>query len=352
MRNGHQDQVPLSADYVPEGTYPADVCVLRYALERHASNKPDQIFAAFEGGERWTFAQTLHQVANLAGNLHALGVRQHDHVLLVLPTCPLALLVMFAANYLGAVYVPVNPALKGSSLEHVLHNAGARIALVHDSVLERVLAAAPATLTSVVHSSDEAVSSSGGVAILGVSALAKPSAAPPAPLKQIQPFDTQSIIYTSGTTGRSKGVLSSYMHAFSCVGPDAWNARLQPDDRQMVRLCRSSISAAHSIATVSLCMGSSIGVVSHFRTEAFWGQVRELEITSAFLLGAMATFLLKQPPDTRDRDHGWSCAPGLQRAARPKRKAVPRTLRRRVLHVVQHDRDLHAADLPRQSGQG
>ena len=45
---------------------------------------------------------------------------------LVLPTCPLALLVMFAANYLGAVYVPVNPALKGSSLEHVLHNAGAR----------------------------------------------------------------------------------------------------------------------------------------------------------------------------------------------------------------------------------
>ena len=65
-----------------------------------------------------------------------LGVRQHDHVVLVLPTCPLALQVMFAANYLGAVYVPVNPALKGSALEHVLHNAGARIAIVHDSVLE------------------------------------------------------------------------------------------------------------------------------------------------------------------------------------------------------------------------
>ena len=48
---------------------------------------------------------------------------------------------MFAANYLGAVYVPVNPALKGSTLEHVLHNAGARIAIVHDSVLDRVLAA-------------------------------------------------------------------------------------------------------------------------------------------------------------------------------------------------------------------
>ena len=43
------DQIPLSADYVPGRTYPTDVRVLRYALERHA-RMPDEIFAAFEGG--------------------------------------------------------------------------------------------------------------------------------------------------------------------------------------------------------------------------------------------------------------------------------------------------------------
>ncbi len=139
------------------------------------------------------------------------------------------------------------------------------------------------------------------VSFSGVSALTKPAATPPPLAKPIQPFDTQSIIYTSGTTGRSKGVLSSYMHAFSCVGPDAWNC-LTPNDRQMVHMPLFHIGGAF-IATVSLCVGSSIGVVSHFRTEAFWDQVRELEITSAFLLGAMATFLLKQPPSPRDRDH-------------------------------------------------
>jgi hypothetical protein len=56
------DKVPLSAYYVPEGTYPAEICVLRYALERNARTKPDEIFAAFESGERWTFLQTLQQV--------------------------------------------------------------------------------------------------------------------------------------------------------------------------------------------------------------------------------------------------------------------------------------------------
>src|SRR5437899_4155705 len=148
------EKVSLSAAYVAEGTYPADVCVLRYALQRNARTKPDKIFAAFEGGERWTFAQTLREVESLAGNLHALGVRQGDHVVLVLPTCPLALRAMFAINYLGAVYVPVNPALKGSSLEHVLHNAGAALAIVQDSVLDRVVAGAPPSLTIILRSSD------------------------------------------------------------------------------------------------------------------------------------------------------------------------------------------------------
>lgn len=297
----HDDQIPLSADYVPGRTYPADVCVLRYALERHSSTRPDETFAVFEGGERWTFAQTLQQVTSLAGNLHRLGVRQYDHVVLVLPTCPLALTVMFAANYLGAVYVPVNPALKGSSLEHVLQNAGATVAVVHDSVLERVLEAAPSTLKTVIRSSDAPVAPREGVAQYGVSVLTTQAPPPPPPPNPIQPFDTQSIIYTSGTTGRSKGVLSSYMHAFSCVGPDAWNC-LKANDRQMVHMPIFHIGGAF-IATVSLCVGGSIGVVSHFRTEAFWDQVRELEITSAFLLGAMATFLLKQPPSPGDRNH-------------------------------------------------
>jgi crotonobetaine/carnitine-CoA ligase len=296
------DKVPLSAAYVAEGTYPADICVLRYALERNARAKPDEIFAAFEGGERWTFAQTLQQVENLAGNLHELGVRQGDHIVLVLPTSPLALRAMFAINYLGAVYVPVNPALKGSSLEHVLNNAGSAFAIVHDSVLDRILAAAPPALKTIVRSSDAtAPAPPSGITIHSVSALTKPSAAPPAPPKPIQPFDTQSIIYTSGTTGRSKGVLSSYMHSYSCVGPDAWNC-LTAGDRQLLHMPIFHIGGAF-IATVALCVGSSIAVVSHFRTEAFWDQVRELEVTSAFLLGAMATFLLKQPPHPRDRDH-------------------------------------------------
>lgn len=45
----------------------------RYALERHARTKSSDIFATFADGKRLTSAQTLQNVANLAGNLHPLG---------------------------------------------------------------------------------------------------------------------------------------------------------------------------------------------------------------------------------------------------------------------------------------
>ena len=174
-----EQPIPLSADYVPGSTYPADICVLRYALERHARTKPDAIFAAFEGGERWTFAQTLEQVASLAGNFSELGVRQDDHVVLVLPTSPLALRVMFTVNYLGAVYVPVNPALKGSSLEHVLANAGAGSPWSTTACSIACSRPRPRRCTTIVRSSDGPSPAGSRIAIRGVSALTKPSSPPP-----------------------------------------------------------------------------------------------------------------------------------------------------------------------------
>jgi crotonobetaine/carnitine-CoA ligase len=118
----------------------------------------------------------------------------------------------------------------------------------------------------------------------------------------IHAWDLQSIIYTSGTTGRSKGVLSSYMHCYSALNPDTWTCT-RADDRQLLHMPIFHIGGAF-MASTALCVGDSIGVIPAFKTDTFWQSVRKLGVTSVFLLGSMATFLLKQPPDRRDRDHG------------------------------------------------
>ena len=96
------------------------------------------------------------------------------------------------------------------------------------------------------------------------------------------------------------------MHAFSCVGPDAWNC-LRPDDRQMLHMPIFHIGGAF-IATVVAVHGQLDRRGQPFPHRGVLGPGRELESHHRFLLGAMATFLLKQPPSRRIATTGcaWS----------------------------------------------
>ena len=89
---------------------PHEQSVLRYALERHALERPDAVYAAFEDEPDWTFRCTLDKVRSTANGLAALNVGRGDTVLLMLGNGGFALRVMFALHYLGAIAVPVNTA--------------------------------------------------------------------------------------------------------------------------------------------------------------------------------------------------------------------------------------------------
>ncbi|OYV33903.1 MAG: ATP-dependent acyl-CoA ligase [Rhodospirillales bacterium 20-64-7] len=303
--------VSISNDPDPAGVtvpdandvFPANVCVLRYALERHADIKGGETFAVFEGGESWTFTRTLDLVRQMAAGLAQLGVHQGDRVIIMLPNGPWSVRALFAINYLGAVSVPINPAYRGALLEHVLRDSEAALAIIHPALLEKVLdVAAPALRRVVVVADGFESKRHGQVLITGADTLlANPALVPP--LEQpIEPWHDQSIIYTSGTTGRSKGVLSSYMHSYAAMSPTTWTCT-RADDRHLLHMPIFHVGGAF-IACVALCVGASIGVVEGFRTESFWRTVRELKVTAVFLLGAMATFLLKQPQGADDRNHG------------------------------------------------
>lgn len=286
----------------PAGVVAREPCVLRYALERHARERPDDIYAVFEDGAVWSFAETLRIARDTAAGLHAAGVRRGDHVVLLLPNGAEALRAMFALNTLGAVFVPVNPALKGALMEHAVNDSGASHAIVHPDVLERILSAdLPALGTLIVAGEGAGRKDGRGRAILALDGL-DASAGLPELERPIEPWDTQSIIYTSGTTGRSKGVLSSYMHSWSAMSPETWTCT-RYGDRHLIHMPVFHIGGAF-IACVALCSGSSVAVVERFRTERFWPTVRDMEVTVVFLLGAMATFLLKAPPSPAERDHG------------------------------------------------
>ena len=95
------------------------------------------------GARRRTHAEARARAARLATGLRALGVGPGDRFALVLRNEIEFLEATMAAAPLGAVPVPVNWHWTGADLEHLLHDSGAKVVLVHTDLLPAVEKYAP-----------------------------------------------------------------------------------------------------------------------------------------------------------------------------------------------------------------
>jgi len=279
---------------------PRDDCVLRYVLDRWAAKKPDQKFVVFEDDEAWTFAEMRDRTRRLGAALQAIGVGEGDHVVIWLPNGKECLEAYFALGYIGAVFVPVNVAYRGDLLAHVIDNAGAKLALVHPDLAPRLEEINTATLETIVTTGTETVKVIGLSALTYTEMLGKAGGLQELS-RTIEPWDTQAIIYTSGTTGPSKGVMSSYLHNYAGMNGDVWTC-VGDNDRYMINMPLFHIGGCFILYSM-LCRGASIAMTTGFRTETFWETVHRTQSTVVFLLGVMASFLLKAAPRDADRDH-------------------------------------------------
>lgn len=282
--------------------FPPDTCTVRDLLDRNAQRWPELRVLRFESGETFTSKELRDRVRILASNLLRLGVRQHDHVLSWLPNSPLSVTLFLALNYIGAVYIPINTAYRGRLLEHVIQISRARMMIADGRLIDRL--------------ADIDLS---GPALLETLCIAGEERLPMSPLNQhpltslwqdaeddqalsaisIAPWDTQAVIFTSGTTGPSKGVLCSYLHLYTA----AMEFRhVGPGDCNLVTLPMFHVGGPLGIL-FALIHGGCAAFVERFSTSRFWDTVRDLEVTSVGLLGAMVQYLMQQPASDRDRDH-------------------------------------------------
>lgn len=279
-----------------------ELCVLRYMLEGWAARRPEAPFVRFWPGESWSYAETLARVQRRAAALRQAGVGQGDHVLCWMGNGPDLLTSWFAINYLGAVYIPVNTAARGRPLEHILDNADARLMIAEPELIERLRDLAPGKLEHILLTGP--AESPASLSTVTVAPLRDAEVHPTEELlalqRPIEPWDTQAIMYTSGTTGASKGVVSSYVQLYT-MGPDAFDCISQDD------CCMIAGPIFHCGSTLyvyaMLAIGGRIAMIREFKTSSFWDAVRETESSLVLLLGVMASFLLKQQPTPRDRDH-------------------------------------------------
>jgi benzoate-CoA ligase family protein len=92
--------------------------------------------------ETYTYGDAA-RLSNRAGRaLREAGAQVEDRVLLVLPDCPEFAWTWFGASRIGAVLAMINPLLPAADYEYYLAYTRARVAVVHESLLETFAAAA------------------------------------------------------------------------------------------------------------------------------------------------------------------------------------------------------------------
>ncbi len=276
---------PLREDYV-----------IRELLRRRAARHPDREFIVFENRERWTYADALARVRRCAAGLDALGVQPGDHVLSWQGNGLMAVTTFLALNYLGAIYVPINTAYRGAVLEHVIRRSAARLMIADGRLLDRLAGMVEGVPERIVVIGTERPVLP-GQQLIDEQVLSTAGDSPPE--HDIAPWDTHMVIFTSGTTGPSKGVLSSYIHSVTAA---CGFRNVGPGDRNLMQLPMFHVGGPYALLWALIHGGATV-VIEAFSVSRFWDVVRTHGITTVGLLGAMAQFLLKQPPSPDDTNH-------------------------------------------------
>jgi crotonobetaine/carnitine-CoA ligase len=270
----------------------ADRAVLGRMLRSWAAAGKTAPCVQFDDGALWSYGEAWEIARQAAASLRAAGVNRGDVVLVWLPNGPSFLRAWFGLSALGAVHTPLNVALRGKMLEHVIRNSGAKTLIAHDDLVPRLEQLDIGQLERVVICGGEDAAVAGNLEVraedvFGASALATD-------LPELQPWDIAAVLYTSGTTGLSKGVIIPY--AQLATAGQAAHGYLRREDRIYI-FTPLFHTVGISAVFATLSKGACLHLAESFRGPTFWQDVGRTGCNRILgLISSMTSYLAKAVP--------------------------------------------------------
>jgi crotonobetaine/carnitine-CoA ligase len=271
------------------------------ALRLQARDNGDEVYLRL-GEERVTFSQADAASDALANGLKSLGVGRGDRVaLFAKQTIIPSILTTYAANKLGAVWVPINTEYKGDWLIDLLKMTDAKVILTDRAMAPRLAE----VLDRVPHESVVMADGEAGETMIdGAVPFQRLASFPATPhdLTKLSLGDTCAILWTSGTTGKSKGVMQSHnVWIRNGEGHADFYQTRDGDVAYNVMPIYNSSFWVHTFRAV--IEGITCAYDTEFSVTKYWDRVRYYGATQIFTLGAMHIFLWQAPEQPDDADN-------------------------------------------------
>jgi acyl-CoA synthetase (AMP-forming)/AMP-acid ligase II len=173
-------------------------------LAHHAARTPDKTITVFEG-EVTTYAEMAVRAAALGAGLSQHSVGRGDVVALLSYNCPEFLETIFAANYLGAIAMPINWRLAAPEVRYMLQHSGARVLVCDESLMNLANEATRGFESTLMRACISPSATDGWTTLDELRCTSSRADRVTAAAD-----DIHRLMYTSGTTGRPKGVMISH----------------------------------------------------------------------------------------------------------------------------------------------
>jgi crotonobetaine/carnitine-CoA ligase len=274
-------------------------------LEEKAAKLGDRPFLYFK--DRVLSYRDMDLNANRVANfLKERGGGPGKGLAIIMKNSPRWLDVFFGLEKLGMYAVPVNTALRGDQLAHVLDNSDASFMVIdHDQLsYYQAVSGKLGKIEKVIVNTEGAP---GDFALPGgmedLDGAYGPGSDASTPPDRYDPEDLCVIMYTSGTTGLPKGVVYRYnstnVKAISIMG------RLLTGEGDVAYTCYPLFHANALFLTVTPAMHCEgrVALGERFSASRFWDEVRHFGATTFNGLGAVMPILMKQPERASDADN-------------------------------------------------
>lgn len=257
-------------------------------VEHHADRLSDQPALAY-GEQVVSFAQLAQRARRTAGALQDLGVSRGDAVGVLMHNSLELVDVMLGADYLGAVFMPLNWRLAPPEIAYIAGHSGASV-LVSEAELEPLIEPVRAELDCALVQTGTAV----GVGWRGLDEL-RASAQPIAAPAPTQPDDLLRLVYTSGTTARPKGVMLTHGNLDAKCLAHIAELGFSRADRGLIVGPLYHVGALDLTLTTLLYLGCYQRIVRKFDAAEMLDAIERDRISTVWLAPAMVKLVLDDP---------------------------------------------------------
>ena len=264
-------------------------------LAHHASRTPDKAITVFNGVST-TYAEMEQNAARVAGGLAEHGIGRGDVVALLAYNCPEFLEVVFAANRLGAIAMPINWRLAAPEVRYILEHSGARTLVCDDLLLDLAAEASRDLGTDLLRVCMTPVTSEGWTGLADLRSGTIPDSPVPA-----HGDDIHRLMYTSGTTGRPKGVMIT--HANLAWKNFAHIVEFGFNDEDLGLACGPMyhVGALDLTTTSLIAAGATTIIHRSFDAAQVVDELERSRVTTVWLAPAMVMAIMALP-DIERRD--------------------------------------------------